>query len=321
MVDVSALDALVNRYVECWKLQRPSYQGIYEDNDFGCEGFQIFRNDFRIEEFSHSEASQLAVLLTRSLRGQINRDHKLFWSWCSWLALNLRDKAGLFQDSNWIDACRSLVNLVLAAQRRLPVGPTFVDAQKRSLEHVNWHLLEVSMDKWLLSGPLACAVLEGMLRRKSGGHIGNDGKVLKAFDVVEQAGQTRKFDVGKRKRLNRIDDSLRLFEQVVIPARGRPCPMLGPLMNEIQGLYPNTIDAYELIDSWRNELVHGQQYWISRVPVILNVICLLIIDEIEPDIYDGKRNEIRQQLQWQSQSEALSGSRASWAIFPPNSGR
>ena len=49
MVDISGIDSLVNRYVDCWRKYRPQYTGLYEDNDFGCETLQVFRNGYKIE--------------------------------------------------------------------------------------------------------------------------------------------------------------------------------------------------------------------------------------------------------------------------------
>jgi hypothetical protein len=85
MVNIAQVEKLVDDYVSCWLPQRPNYSGTYEDNNFGCEHLQIFRNGFTLESFNHDELSKLATLLTRELRGQINRDHKFFWAWCGFL--------------------------------------------------------------------------------------------------------------------------------------------------------------------------------------------------------------------------------------------
>ncbi|MBA7500953.1 hypothetical protein ES704_03715 [subsurface metagenome] len=49
MVAISGIESLVNRYVDCWRKYRPQYTGLYEDNDFGCETLQVFRNGYKIE--------------------------------------------------------------------------------------------------------------------------------------------------------------------------------------------------------------------------------------------------------------------------------
>jgi len=315
MVDISGIESLADRDVDCWRKHRPQYTGLYEDNDFGCETLQVFKSGYKIEAFSHSELCYLSTLLTRSLRGQINRDHKIFWSWCSFLTFELRDQVKLFQDGEWDEALRALVNLSLAAKRGFVAGPQALAFEEQMRKYVNFHLLTVLLDRHILLGPLAFAVLEGTLRRKNRDYVTNDGNIHTSFSVVDSNRQTKHFSGGK---LNRIDDSLRLFEQVVTNNRGRPCSALGILRNEVLTLYPSTGDAYDLVDSWRNELVHGKEYWQNRFPVILNLICLLVIDEIEPSVYDGKISNIYQAPEWQRRVEAGFDFRVPWGIFPPD---
>ena len=66
MVDISGVESLVNRYVDCWRKYRPQYTESYEDyedNDFGCETLQVFRSGYKIEAFSHSELCHLSSAL------------------------------------------------------------------------------------------------------------------------------------------------------------------------------------------------------------------------------------------------------------------
>lgn len=318
MVDMRAIESFVDSYVACWRKQRPQYtDNIFEDNDFGCESLQVFRNGFEIEAFNHQELCLLSVLLTRALRGQINRDHKIFWSWCSFLTFRFSREVQLFQDHDWVNAFSSLVNLLLARCRRFVAGPASLQFYNETLKYVNHHLLTVEKDRYLVSGPLAFAVLEGLLRRKNRAHVDTNGIIHTPFQVKDSK-QHKSFNTGGR--LNRIDDSLRLFEQVVVNNRGRPCPALGPLKDEIIRLYQSATDPYDLIDSWRNVLVHGKEFWQNRIPTVMNIVCLLVIDEIEPSTYDSGMKEIRESLQRQKQIKDPTGPkpRAPWDIFPPD---
>jgi len=225
----------------------------------------------------------------------------------------------LFQDWDWVNAFRDVVNLLLSFSKRFLAGHHYLALEKRTLELVNWHLLQIELDKHHISAPLACAVLEGLLRRKNGNYVTKDGTIQNAFCVVDSNGNPRQFNKGKL--LSRIDDSLRLFDQVVVNDRQRPCPALSLLVGEVASLYPQAGDVYDLIDSWRNDLVHGNQYWKDRVPVILNMICFLAIDEIEPSTYDASLAEIAKTLEWGKQTVALTGHRPPWDVFPPDLGR
>ena len=315
MINSRGMADLVRQYVACWTAQRPIYSGIWEDNDFGCENLQIFRNGYAIERLGHDELCDLSVLLTKSLRGQINRDHKILWSWCSFLTSQLRNGVPMFNDADWASAFLSLVNLSLAGWKDRPAGPAALAWEQQARSYVNHHAAATLNDKWVLAGPAVFAALEGTLRRKNSRYVGTDGNVRIGFRVTDSNQRPKTYTTGKK--LNRIDDSLRLFDQIVASERGRPCTALRQLRNEISTLFTVATDPYDLIDSWRNELVHGQEYWQNRTPIILNLICLLVVDEIEPGAYDNSRNAIVHALEWQ-RSTMTASYRAPWEIFPPD---
>src|SRR5207249_3250475 len=95
MVVMADVENLVDRYLACWAPHRsfPDPGGLFVKNDFGCEQLQVFRNGWSIYDFKQDEECQLIVLLTKSLRGQVNRDHEVLWSWCAFMAR----RADLFQ--------------------------------------------------------------------------------------------------------------------------------------------------------------------------------------------------------------------------------
>jgi hypothetical protein len=130
-------------------------------------------------------------------------------------------------------------------------------------------------------------------------------------------GKARNWTTGGQ--LNRLNMSLRCFEQVVVPKRGRPCTCLNEIKAEFASLYtpPPTKDVYDLIDEWRNDLLHGNQYWMDRVPILLNLTCLLVIDEIDPLLYNSKKDEIKKHVEWMQNTRTL-GVRHQWDMFPPD---
>lgn len=316
MVDMVKAESLIDEYVKRWK--RPAFRGIFEDNNFGFEGLQLVRNGFSFVDFTYDELSKLAVLLTRELRGQINWDHKFFWSYCAFLTFHLRHQVDLFKDHDWQSAFADLINLVLSRRkvdRWREIGHT--NAYSVATQYVNTHLLEITSSKWGISGPLSCSVLEGLMRRKNKDYVNIDGSVKSNFSIIDANGKKRSYAVGKW--LNRVNDSVRCFEQVTIPNRKRPCICLSEIKEEFCSIYParQGSDAYDVIYGWRNDLMHGNQYWLDRVPVLLNLMCLFIIDEIDPTIYDLKKDERKHHLEWKQQTRGL-GSRAPWDVFPPD---
>jgi hypothetical protein len=316
---VDQISNLVDSYVACWTPHRPNYSGIYEDNDFGCEHFQIFRNGFSIETFTHEEISLVVPLLTRELRGQINTDHKTLWAWSAQLPM-WHTGIELFRDHDWVSAFQSLVHLSLASQRRVPAGPSYLAFQQAASGYVNSHLMTVAMEKHLVGGPLSLSVLEGLLRRKNRSYVDTSGLIIRQFAITDSGNQSQTYGPPTtRKRLNRIDDSFRLFEQLTTADRSRACIGLAQMKQEILRLY-NAADVYDLVDSWRNELIHGNQYWMDRLPIVLNLACLLVIDEIIPSDYDQKLPEIQRRLEWSNQIDTHSSIRPGWEIYPPDIG-
>lgn len=315
------VEQLVNDYVKCWIPQRPTYSGEWEDNEFGCEHLQIIRNGFNLEDFNHDELSKLATLLTRELRGQINWDHKFFWAWCASLIIYFEKSVSLFSDRDWSGSFKDLTNLVLSAQRRFPAGPAGLTYMIQALRYVNSHLLETSMNKYQIAGPLTFSVLEGLLRRKNGDYVNTDGSVKKRFIISNPQSRsgTKTFNPSRgNRRLNRINDSIRCFEELVTLDRGRRCPCLQQMKMEIASLCPSGSDVYDMIDIWRNDLIHGKEYWQNRIPILVNLICLLIVDEIEPSLYDAQKADMKRRIEWNSESRALTGIRSPWNLFPPD---
>jgi len=287
-----------------------------EDNDFGCENLQIFRNGFVIEDFSYEELCELAVLLTRSLRGQINRDHKMFWSWCSFLAHYFKQKVNLFRDVHWIEAFDNMVDLLLAAERPIESIPGHIHVPTERLKYVNSHLISVCLKKHNLARAQSFAVLEGLLRRKASNYVAVDGTVRKFFTIMEPGGNTKTVYSGTK--LNRINDGLRLFNQVVTRDRARICPALRSMEGEIIELYPSAPDGLDIIDEWSNDLFHGGDRRQMATPIVVNIICLLVIDEIEPDTYNDTLPDIKKHVELELQNQKLNVFSSSFGAFPPD---
>lgn len=149
---------------------------------------------FDIQTFTHDELSNLPWLLTKELRGQINSDHKIFWSWCG----NLVNYPLFSKDMDWVNAFLSLVNLLLSSRRHSVHG-------QEPLKYVNWHLLQIDYGRHIIAAPLAFAVLEGLLRRENYYYLDKHG-----FRI--QINHTPK-KYHPRESVNQISTLLRMFEQ------------------------------------------------------------------------------------------------------------
>jgi hypothetical protein len=63
--------------------------------------------------------------------------------------------------------------------------------------------------------------------------------------------------------------------------------------------------------------MHGREYWQNRVPILVNLICLLILDEIEPSLYDAWKADMKRTIEWNSRIRKLT-TITSWNLFPPD---
>ncbi|WP_148687066.1 hypothetical protein [Candidatus Nitrosocosmicus hydrocola] len=280
---------LLNKYIDCWQ-NKTSYRllshrpsSIYESNDSECEALQIFRS-LNIGSFSYEDICNLSWLLTRELQTQINRDHFFFWTWVQSIAFymnirfDLRDPKSVFADFDWIDSFNSLVNVLL------------IKWNSNSSVFNDPILQNLSIQKYLIAGPLSYAVLEGLLRRKNSSYVDTTGQVINQFSI-QINGKTISFDPNAKRRtskqVNQLKYQMAILEQNTIPInRKRTCIGLDKLKIEIEKIFINTVFE-DFISEGRNTLLHGNQYWQNKVPIIMNLICLMLIDEIEPSKYSN----------------------------------
>jgi hypothetical protein len=161
---------------------------------------------------------------------------------------------------------------------------------------------------------LIFALLEGALRRKSGGLLDVDGIVLQPFTIQDTHGNPRNYTPPSR--LNRVGHALAMFEQVVTANRRRACAGWTAMMNEVTSLHPDYPDAYEFVDESRNDLLHGAEYWSDRGSIFMNMLSLLVIDEIDPVAYANVKSEVVDSAAfWES---APASDEVAWRIYPPD---
>lgn len=296
MSKINQIENLTEIYINCAKL----YANLPDTRSHFSEGInddcsKIFET-INIEELEHQDFSLLPYFLTKILRIRITSDHKKFWTWFGFL-INKSYESDLkqleiFRD-DWFSAFLSLLHLVTASTRNNKNNQQ--DYNSKLLEYVNYHLFSLKAFRYTIADPLAFALLEGLLRRKNYKYVNKNGIVLQPFTITDSNG--KKVKKNKGDPLNNISHSLRLFIQYSIQERKREVVGFVELDKEIQTLTGEK-DVYNFIESRRNNLLHGNEYWRSSTPYILNLICLLIIDEIDPAIYNSNIPKIQEQLRF-----------------------
>lgn len=88
--------------------------------------------------------------------------------------------------------------------------------------------------------------------------------------------------------INRIHILMKIFEDLTIPLNrsSRHCLGLKEFKIESKIFTPNLTDLGNFLDLNRNNLLHGNEYWQSTIPLIMNLICLLLIDCFMPSDYN-----------------------------------
>lgn len=318
---IPLLERMTEEYLTCWR-SKPLIGGsvptidnlLMEDNDAGCESLQLGARGLEMSGLEFDEISALGPLLVRTLNAQINGDHKRYWAWCASLAAKSQNRPSTL-DPEWCNAFSDLVTLLLASTRRGPAGPDYRDWEEVSRAFVNRHVEPLISAKHAIARPMAIAVLEGLLRRKNSAYVDLKGIVISEFSIEQPNGLSKEYLV--RQRLNRLDDSLRLFEQVVVADRGRSVSGLNELKAELTRLYSG-LDAYDLIDDWRNELIHGERYFRNWSAAATQLLCLLLVDEYGPTRYAHCLTELRRTLQFEAEVRRHTGSGFVTGPYPPD---
>jgi hypothetical protein len=302
MTSVAAIETQVNKHIECCKHTRRirtnnlSKDTVIESGYPDCAPTQLFRSSFDITKLSYNEICNLSWLLTKELKIEINRDHFFLWSWSAWIASYFRSLFfryspnidSIFHDADWIESFLAMINSLLIRHKNIPPKGLYPLVSC------------LSNNRYLLAGPISYSVLEGLLRRKNSNYMDRDGIILGNLSNLSITTTYRGTEqLHANKRSNNIYQSLAIFEQHTIPynRNDRPCIGLDLLKQETLNLYPHLYaDFYSFIDEGRNTLIHSRKYWQNKVPILMNLICLLLIDCIEPSLYDNNIAELNTYL-------------------------
>ena len=189
----------------------------------------------------------------------------------------------LFKDSDWFHSFNALLNLLLLRDNNI------------SPFYENHFLFRLSLYRAVIAGPLCYSVLEGLLRRKNPHFVTKGGKVLVDFSI-DTGSEAIEFGPDKPKNhVYRIHHLLTIFEQLTINSdrRNRKCIGLQELKEVSVKLHEhNTFDKF--VDMGRNTVLHGEKYWQTRYPIVMNLLCLLLIDTITPETYNNILHKFRE---------------------------
>jgi hypothetical protein len=326
---IREMNSLVSSYIECWEKGEnrfisptqptgiDSQNILLADNLTDCEiKYSLFIKldeqnrrlawRYRLEDMPFEVVVRLPVLLTRSLKAQsVYFDHRVLWSWIAQLSTNLSTiravQDAVLNDDELMESFKLLVRLELASLGKPSVNPDIDRLNEIIDAAISWHVRMIVYDKHILALTFSFPVLERLLRQKCSSLVDLKGTAKQDFSV-----QGRGYSTGKR--ISSVADLLYLYEEKVAPKDVRE--LLIDFRSELLKIFPSESDAYNLLYSWRNDVLHGAKLHRTYHAVVLNLISLLLLDSLE-QIYETLRSSPVKH------SDTRFQARTPWDFYPP----
>lgn len=328
----------INRYIECWKTGEnkfinpialggisssaigisnsitpceEKYLVFITKPDSSCPGFTWRYN---IHTLPYSVVTRLPILLTRSLVAQrVNFDNRVLWSWVAQIYISpiFRGPSESTKniDHDLKEAFEILVRSELASIGQPPSNKEVQTVNKVIDAVVGWNVKKMVYGKDLISLVLSFPVLERLCRTMCNEFVDPEGKVKKRFDVPsKQMGKVKHYKPGDI--LSSLRDLLCLYEDYV--ADDTTKLILKSFKEELTKIFPRQQNTYDLIYQWRNNSLHGNSMNLPVHAVLLNLICIILLNSIS-DHYD----QIIQDYPRNSRFREM-GIESPWSIYPPD---
>lgn len=274
----------------------------------------LITKHFKIAHLPLAALQVLPISLTPTLRIETNQDHAELWAWTAELVHNLEADVSLFKDEVR-DQFELLIHLNLSHLGVTPRDNWHMMLNRLTRELAGHHVAQVIAYKFILSGNLSFPLLEGITRRKCSEFVTIDGSIKKAFSLSN--GTSYSPGKGGRNWISSLRDELLLLHEKVASPELQDC--MEEFKRKVSQFHNDgQQDGYQLIYDWRNEALHGEEFWITKYGVITNLICLILLHEIPHDVYSSKVDQIRQIVEWQKKTSRPGfGLRPPWSFYPP----
>lgn len=230
---------------------------------------------------------------------QLTPDHEFFYAWIGEILIYYNKDQKIIE-REVSEEMNLLFHLLLARVTHFNTNANDDRTQKLN-EIVNTatdkNLLEVGRNRHSIGSFCCYPILEGYLKRRLNHIIKPDGK---------------------------IKDGKKLHgRNYTVTSKDRPCSSLGDLLhhaieNEISDKYRDNFEKilevitefsedkspYDIINDWRNVLLHGQVPRGLKFSIIMNLFSLLILEDIGEDRYKENKKGLLEKIQRNSQLPA-----------------
>ena len=205
-----------------------------------------------IDGLSRHDALQRTIVLMRLLRATVTTSHHHMWQLCA-----------ADSDRRWseIDPTASVDTFHCSAAvlfGMLVPPQTEIDALVRHT----------------LLGPLAFVLIEGILRRGSGGHLRDDGSVARPFTITCL---DESYSPTDRTHCSQIGHALLLQGQLFAATQPTTARAFEALQAEMRSLL-GVETVWRELDHWRDEWLHRSIS--NQVPILATLLAFLVIAQM-----------------------------------------
>lgn len=276
------------------------------------EKYRLLANGLNFHELDHKclMASILGlskVLLLPGMNTVVVQDHFGLWSWCGEVLSGSRSEyfdqkeheiKSLFQASIRASLANCKKPAASSEEHQLQY-----EAEQKLPHHARYFLYDSSLILAYISFPL----LEATLKKVSSKYLNMDGTVKSEFQVLNRAGNPRKYKVASQ--CSSIRDVLFLVYEKVSDSDLKG--YLNEFRNHLSSL-DSTQDPFDLIYSWRNQSLHGSTNFQTIGGTLLNMTLVLCVYSLK-DSYSQITKNIVEQLQ----REARHDHKSPCSFYPP----
>jgi hypothetical protein len=305
----------IRELCEAWRSAATRKEGAIRI-DATMNEHHLWVNNLVPHEFTYDELRAAAVCLTSNvlfphMNQVISDDLTLYWGWAAQIVVASDD--GFFSDQE--DEFRGLVRTVFRAALA-GLRPLHDEAERDRLANAARQLeineQELLGQRHVVLVHLAFPALEGVLKKVSSQFIALDGRILQPFSI----GSLNYIPAqpGRRPtRCNRIGHQLSLVHRHIASASLRSD--LDEVFRQISTVAGGG-DAFESIDLWRNQSLHGERTERTIGGTLLSILSLVALDQLK-ERYDELRERAIERVKFELRTNSTLSDFPHWSFYAP----
>jgi len=253
--------------------------------------FRLLNNGISFESLNHDSLSAAIVGLTKvlllpGLNTCIDTDHYALWSWCGELLLGPFAKIKLHNNVNTTHELINLYETTVRASLSHCKKQTHTSLEDREADRAR--LISEAMNpdnstimannSHLILGYLTFPLLEGLLKKSCSKYVEMDGTVITEFEATNYKGGLKK--ITPPGPCSSLKSLLELHYKYVASQNLKNAI---DSFRDVLSTLDSARDPFDLIQSWRNQSLHGTTNFQTIGGTMLNLCLLISVHEIEAE--------------------------------------